>query len=105
MPPDQMSQTFSPSATIELPDIGNIAQESSALRQFLGAASRISENVEPAVLIRHIDQAIVEYWEWPHPYIGTIAEILNDVCLRPGHEHADLQWQGRVGDIPSAETG
>lgn len=105
MPPGQMSQTFSPRATIELLDIGNIAQESSALRQFLSATSGIPENVEPAVLIRDIDQAIVEYREWPHPYIGTIAEILNDVCLRPGHEHADLQWQRRIGDIPSAETG
>ena len=105
MPPDQMVQTVSTSATIELLDIGNIAQERSALGQFVGARSRIPENVEPAVLISHIDQPIVEYREWPHPYIGTIAEILNDVCLRPGHKNADLQWQGRVGDIPSAETG
>jgi hypothetical protein len=52
VPPDQMPQTFSPSATIELPDVG-IAQESSELRQFLGAASSLPENVEAATLIGH----------------------------------------------------
>src|SRR5215813_343990 len=83
---------FSPSATIELPDIC-ITQESSVLWQFLGAASRVPENIEAAVLIHRVDQSIVEDRKRPHPYIRAIAETLNNLCSRLRHEYSHLKWQ------------
>src|SRR6266540_3564815 len=90
-------------ANPELMDI-DIAKERALLGQLFGARSFVLQDVDAAVLIRRIDQAVVKDREWPHPYVLAVAEILDDVFLGLGHEDADLQRQRRVGDIPGAET-
>src|SRR5688572_22390960 len=95
------AKEFSPTATMELPDIC-VAQESSALREFLRAASCVSQNVQSTVLIGHINESVVQDREGPHPHIRAVPESLYDLCSRPRHENPDLERQSRIRHIPGA---
>src|SRR5712691_10549779 len=82
-----------------------VAQEGSAPRQLVGPGPLVLEDVEPAVLVAHVDEPVVKDREGPRPHVGTVPEPLDHLLLRPEHEDAYLHREPRVRDVPRAQAG
>src|SRR5262245_11915945 len=62
----------------------------SVLRQVGGVLAGVSQNIESAAFVHGVDKAVVQNRVRPYPHVVALAELLDNVLFRFGHEYARL---------------